>query len=122
LADLNLRFLSRLSASGSHAGSQSLDHLPHRLQDPQVRSTLLSLLLRALTHRSSRRTLLPYLDLYGLEATLVPPSAYLHPSHCSSSLPSSGDGGCVVRIGEETKEQELPIFDDILLIRIQRKS
>ena len=59
---------------------------------------------------SSRRTLKPYLDIFGLEATVLPPSTF---------LPACQKLGICAVIGDEGSDiKQVPCFDDIFLIKI----
>jgi hypothetical protein len=61
---------------------------------------------------SIARTIVPFLDMYGLSATEIPTKNFLHKAH--------SEGTCVVSVnscGGGLKEQEIAVFDSIYLLK-----
>lgn len=68
--------------------------------------------------RSVNRSLLPYLDQFNLQATLIPIPQFLHPCHQDGivqSLQSTSDGST------SSKVIDIHTFDDIYMIKIVQK-
>ena len=64
---------------------------------------------------STHRTLLPYLDLYSLVATIIPHHTFLSNVHCSAAAAADAI------VSMEREEVEVAAFDSVYLMSIRRQ-
>ncbi len=119
--------INRFRSNSSIFRSHDLTKYQHYLSHDLSKSKVSRILILEIKYCSSRRTLLPYLDLYGFQAETIPSHSFLAPCHCTKKSQQLGSnqalgGFCQVRRIDRDEDivdfREVPIFDDIHLIRI----